>query len=124
MTARSIHEPTESSFLSEALQQSHSHFRQLVSSIDRLIEADRQEDARRHLPKLHALGKELHRLLNPRDQVERRNRDKIDREIERIEKALRKSLSGTVGTGLMATLLGGALGVITLAGILYFVFVR
>jgi hypothetical protein len=120
--ATRTHEPTATNMLGDALGESRQHFRKLVQSLDRLVAADRLDEGRSHLPKLEALAKELQRLLNPRDPVDRKVRAQINRDLLRIQKAMRKGWGGAVGTGLLAVILGSVFGVAALIGIFWLAF--
>jgi hypothetical protein len=111
MTSRNVHQPAGTNLLGETLVDSRQRFRQLVASLDSLAQAGKLEEGREHLPKLQAMQTELHRLLHPRDPVDAKALAQIDRDVERLEKALRKGWSGAVGKGLLAAVLGGVIGV-------------
>ncbi len=122
MTTRDTHLPAETNLLGDALVESRRHFRKLLHSLQQLIADDRLEEGRRHLPKLEALAQELHRVLNPRDPVDRKLLAQIDRDLAGVSKALRKGWGGTIGKGVLALVLGGVLGVIALIGIFLMAF--
>ncbi len=119
MTARSIPQHGETNLLGDALEESRLQFRQIVATIDRLVEQNRKDDARNQLTRLETLGKELHRLLNPRDKADQKNREQIDRELQRLQRTLRPGLSGMVGTSLIALVLGVGIGIAALTAILW-----
>jgi hypothetical protein len=114
MPASSAHQPAGTNFLGAALTESRQKFRQLVTMLDALVSGRKLDEARVHLPKLQAMQTELHRVLNPRDPVDQKALAQIDRDCERIGKALKKGWGGTVGKGLLAVALGGVLGVAAL----------
>ena len=116
MPASSSHQPAGTNFLGEALADSRQKFRQLVTSLDSLIAGKRIEEARVHLPKLAAMQSELHRVLNGRDAVEHKALAQIDRDVTRIQQALKEGWGGTVGKGLLAVAIGGVVGI---AGLLW-----
>jgi hypothetical protein len=116
MSARNAFEPAGTNLLGETLVDSRQRFRQLVTSLDSLVQNGRVEEGRSHLPKLAAMRKELHRLLNPHDAVDRKALAQIDRDVERLQRALRKGWGGAVGRGLLAVILGSVIGV---AGLLW-----
>ena len=119
MPASSAYQPAGTNFLGEALSDSRQKFRQLVGTLDALVNGKRLDEARAHLPKLLAMQTEFHRMLNPRDAVDQKSREQIDRDVERLQKALRKGWSGTVGKGLLAVALGGVLGVAALLWLMW-----
>jgi hypothetical protein len=116
MRAPNSYQPAGTNLLGETLVASRQNFRQLVNSLDSLVANGRFEEGRAHLPKLAAMKTELHRLLNPRDPVDRKALNQIDRDVARLERALAKGWGGTVGKGLLAVVLGGVIGV---AGLLW-----
>lgn len=122
MSASRAHAPTATNLLGDALEESRQHFRRLVSSLDRLATEDRMEEGRVHIAKLEKLADELHRLLNPRDPVDRKVRDQIDRDVARLRKTFRKGWGGAVGTGLLALVLGGLLGLVALIAVFLIAF--
>jgi len=111
---REAFRPEGTNLLGDALGESRQHFRKVLSTLDQLIAADRLDEARRHQPKLEALGQELRRLLNPGDPVDRRTRDQIDRDLARVQKSLKKGWGGSVGRGIAAMVVGGILGIVAL----------
>jgi hypothetical protein len=115
----SSYQPAGTNFLGEALTDSRQKFRQLVAMLDALVSGRRLDEARTHLPKLTAMQTEMHRMLNPRNIVDQKSLQQIDRDVERLEKALRKGWSGTVGKGLLAIALGGVLGVAALLWLMW-----
>jgi hypothetical protein len=119
MPSASSYQPAGTNFLGEALTDSRQKFRQLVSTLDALVAGRRLDEARTHLPKLAAMQTEMHRMLNPRNVVDQKSLQQIDRDVERLEKALRKGWSGTVGKGLLAIALGGVLGVAALLWLMW-----
>jgi hypothetical protein len=106
--------PAGTNFLGEALSDSRVKFRQLVTSLDTLVTSGRTDEARGHLPKLEAMRVELHRLLNPRDTTDAKALTQIDRDSERLRKALKKGWGGQAAGLLLATIIGGTLGVAAL----------
>lgn len=122
-SAARSHEPTGTNLLGDALSESRQQCRKLITSLERLAEANRLEEGRSHLPKLEALVKELHRLLSPRDAHDRRILQQLDRDLARLQKALKKGWGGAVGTGLLAIALGSLFGIAALVGIFWLVFV-
>ena len=119
MPASSAYQPAGTNFLGQALSDSRQKFRQLVATLDALVNGKRLDEARAHLPKLLAMQTEFHRMLNPRDAVDQQSREQIDRDVERLQKALRKGWSRTVGKGLLAIALGGVLGVAALLWLMW-----
>jgi hypothetical protein len=117
MTVSRAHTPAASNLLGDALEESRQHFRRLVSSLESLARQDKMEEGRQHIAKLEALAQELHRLLNPRDPVDRKVRQQIDRDLERMRKTFRKGWGGAIGTGILALVLAGTLGVAALIGL-------
>jgi hypothetical protein len=115
----SSYQPAGTNFLGEALNDSRQKFRQLVATLDALVSGRRLDEARTHLPKLTAMQTEMHRMLNPRNAVDQKSLQQIDRDVERLEKALRKGWSATVGKGLLAVALGGVLGVAALLWLMW-----
>ncbi|MSR47101.1 MAG: hypothetical protein EXS13_08555 [Planctomycetes bacterium] len=116
MPAPSAFQPAGTNFLGETLTDSRQRFRQLVGSLDAIVASKRLEAGRAHLPKLVAMQTELHRMLNPRDGVDRKSLEQIDRDVTRLEDALKKGWGGTVGKGLLAVLFGAVIG---LGGLLW-----
>jgi len=119
MPSASSYQPAGTNFLGEALTDSRQKFRQLVATLDTLVAGRRLDEARTHLPKLTAMQTEMHRMLNPRNVVDQKSLQQIDRDVERLEKALRKGWSRTVGKGLLAIALGGVLGVAALLWLMW-----
>jgi hypothetical protein len=118
-TAHNPYKPAGTNMLGETLSDSRVRFRQLVTSLDALVTGKQVEEARTHLPKLHAMQKELHRLLNPRDSVDQKALAQIDRDVARLRDTLAKGWKGTVGLHLLAVVLGGVLGVSGLIWLLW-----
>jgi len=112
--------PATTNLLGDALADSQREFRRLVALVDQLIDQGRVDDARAQLPKIETLAKELRRLLQPTDAVDRKKRESIDREVRRLQRALRKGWGSAVGTGLVALIVGGALGAIALVMLLWY----
>ena len=106
--------PAGTNLLGETLTDSRVKFRQLVTSLDTLVAGGRTDEARGHLPKLEAMRVELHRLLNPRDATDSKALAQIDRDAERLRKALKKGWGGQAAGLLLATIIGGTLGVAAL----------
>lgn len=102
--------------------ESRQHFRKVLSTLDQLIVQERLDDARRHLPKLEALGQELHRLLNPGDPVDRKLRSQIERDLARVHKSLKPGWGGSVGRSIAAMVVGGILGIVALVVIFMMAF--
>ena len=116
---RRSHQPAGTNMLGETLTDSRQRFRQLVTSLDALVKAGKLDEARGHLPKLAAMQTELHRLLNPRDAVDQKALAQTDRDVARLQDALRKGWGGAVGKGLLAVVFGGLVGVIALLWLLW-----
>lgn len=108
------HRPAGTNLLGETLSDSRVRFRQLVTSLETLVANGRLDEGRGHLPKLEAMRTELHRLLNPRDPVDQRALSQIDRDSERLRKALKKGWGGHAAGILLAAILGGIVGVAAL----------
>jgi hypothetical protein len=106
--------PAGTNFLGEALSDSRVKFRQLVTSLDTLVSNGRLDEGRGHMRKLEAMRTELHRLLNPRDAVDRKSLEQIDRDSERLRKALKKGWGGRAAGVLLAAVIGGTIGVAAL----------
>lgn len=106
--------PAGTNFLGEALSDSRVRFRQLVTSLDTLVSNGRVDEGRGHLPKLEAMRTELHRLLNPRDSVDQKALAQIDRDADRLRKALKKGWGGQAAGLLLAAVIGGTVGVAAL----------
>jgi hypothetical protein len=106
--------PAGTNFLGETLTASRQHFRQLVASLDTLVANGRQEEGRDHLKKLEAMRVELHRLLNPNDPVDRNALTQIDRDAQRLQRALKKGWGGQAVGLLLAAVIGGAIGIVAL----------
>ncbi len=119
MAGRNAFQPAETNLLGETLVDSRQRFRQLVTSLDSLVQNGKQDEGRTHLPKLAAMRTELHRLLNPRDPVDRKALAQIDRDFGRLERALRPGWSGAVGKGLLAVILASVIGVVALLWLLW-----
>lgn len=118
-TAHNPFKPAGTNLLGETLTDSRVRFRQLVTSLDALVAGRQLEEGRNHLPKLHAMQKELHRLLNPRDAVDQKALAQIDRDVARLRAALAKGWGGTVGKSVVAVVLGGVIGVVALLWLLW-----
>jgi hypothetical protein len=106
--------PAGTNFLGETLSDSRVKFRQLVTSLDTLVANGRLDEGRGHLPKLEAMRTELHRLLNPRDPVDRKSLETIDRESDRLRRALKKGWGGRAAGMILAAVIGGTIGVAAL----------
>lgn len=119
MASPNLFEPAGTNLLGEALVDSRQRFRQLVASLDALVKSGRIEEGRTHLKKLSAMQTELHRLLNPRDEVDQKALAQIDRDVRRLQQALKKGWGGAVGTGLLAVLVAGVLGVAALLWLMW-----
>jgi hypothetical protein len=119
MTSPRSFQPAGTNLLGEALGDSRQKFRQLVMSLDALVQSGRVEEGRDHLPKLAAMQKELHRLLNPRDPVDQKALAQIDRDAARLERALKKGWGGAVGKGLLAVVFGSLIGVVALIWLMW-----
>ena len=119
MTPAEQYRPAETSFVGDTVAESRKRFRKFVLTMDQLVESNRVQDARNQLPKVEALGKELHRLLNPRDAHDQRTLNTIDKELVRLRRSVREGWGGKVGTGALALVLGGVLGVGALLGALW-----
>jgi len=119
MTSPRSFQPAGTNLLGEALGDSRQKFRQLVMSLDALVQSGRVEEGRDHLPKLAAMQKELHRLLNPRDPVDQKALAQIDRDAARLGRALKKGWGGAVGKGLLAVVFGSLIGVVALIWLMW-----
>ena len=106
--------PAGTNLLGETLSDSRVKFRQLVTSLDTLVSNGRLDEGRDHLKKLEAMRTELHRLLNPSDPVDRKSLAQIDRDSERLRKALKKGWGGQAAGVLLAAIIGGTIGVVAL----------
>jgi len=106
--------PAGTNFLGEALSDSRVKFRQLVTSLDTLVANGRHDEGRDHMRKLEAMRTELHRLLNPRDPVDRKSLEQIDRDAERLRKSLKKGWGGRAAGVILAAVIGGTIGVAAL----------
>jgi len=114
--------PQSSNLLGDAVVESRQQFRKLMTQLERLANEGYMEEGRKLLPKLEKLAHEVLRILNPRDPVERKYRAQIQRDLERVQKALKKSWGGAVGVGLLALIVGSILGIVIVGGILYMAF--
>ena len=119
MSASNAYKPAGTNLLGETLVDSRVRFRQLVGSLDALVKNGRLKEGRTHLPKLAAMQTELHRLLNPRDPVDQKALAQTDRDVERLQQALKKGWGGAVGKGLLAIVFGGVLGVALLLWLMW-----
>ncbi len=122
MIAHNPHRPAGTNLLGETLTDSRQSFRRLVTSLDTLVASGKVDEARTHLVKLEAMRTELHRLLHPEDPVDQKALAQIDRDAQRLRKALKKGWGGAVGAGLLAVILGGILGVAALFWFMWKVF--
>ena len=119
MPSPNAFQPAGTNLLGETLVDSRVRFRQLVASLDALVQEGKVEEGRTHLPKLAAMKTELHRLLNPRDPVDQKALAQIDRDVKRLQQALKQGWGGAVGKGLLAIVFGGVIGVALLLYLLW-----